>query len=89
MQSVWTNERTNRLIEAVRKRSVLWDKTHPQHHSPPALRINWKEVAPEVEGIDGKFEKLSYFKSSLIRHRVLGSPNTSPICPVICFLQLG
>ncbi|XP_073976426.1 uncharacterized protein [Rhodnius prolixus] len=52
MTSVWTNERTLRLIEAIRKRRALWDRRHSQHHSQPALKKHREDVVAEVGEID-------------------------------------
>lgn len=45
---------TEALIEAVRKRRVLYDKTYDGYSNRVLITQTWKEVGEEL-GIDGKF----------------------------------
>ena len=49
-----------KLIEAVRKRPILYDKTHPSYHNRDEIRMLWQEVAGEVGGEGKRFWSFKY-----------------------------
>lgn len=37
-----------KLIDAIKIRACIWDKTHPKHSDTNAVNASWREIAAEL-----------------------------------------